>query len=415
MAHAQKIKKQGVIGLVIHCERREGCELSNQDIDKSRTHLNYNLACDIQPMKPEQFLKKRISEVKHLKRDDIIYMVDWIVTLPKDVPQEDQEKFFELTFQFLTKKYNQKNVVSAWVHNDETTPHIHFSFIPVVEIDGVERLKCKDILTKKELKRFHPDLGAYLEQALGYMPSIQNNATINGNRTIKELKQQEDLSFKKSLENIHKHKEATQKIIDEANHIDYNPSGLLEKTRTLKKCNQIIDGLKHSLNQYQKEVLGLTHLVTTQKEELDMYRSMPLAKRLKQKEEVIHNLHSSIHHLEQRISYEENQFQRLRENYDELEKKNDCLKENVNLYKQFISLLGLDKIFRRFKQMFQKEHNTINAYDLKELCQKAQNAMTRVLSSLKEKIHYFEEKHPHESLDITIQPKNDRQYRDMEL
>ena len=80
MAHAQKIKKQGVIGLVIHCERREGCELSNQDIDKSRTHLNYNLACNIQPMKPEQFLKKRISEVKHLKRDDIIYMVDWIPT-----------------------------------------------------------------------------------------------------------------------------------------------------------------------------------------------------------------------------------------------------------------------------------------------------------------------------------------------
>lgn len=276
-------------------------------------------------------------------------------------------------------------------------------------------MKCKDILTKKELKRFHSDLGAYLEQALGYMPSIQNNATINGNRTIKELKQQEDLSFKKSLENIHKHKEATQKIIDEANHIDYNPSGLLEKTRTLKKCNQIIDGLKHSLNQYQKEVLGLTHLVTTQKEELDMYRSMPLAKQLKHKEEVIHNLHSSIHHLEQRISYEENQFQRLRENYDELEKKNDSLKENVNLYKQFISLLGLDKIFKRFKQMFQKEHNTINAYDLKELCQKAQNAITRVLSSLKEKIHYFEEKHPHESLDITTQPKNDRQYRDMEL
>ena len=105
----------------------------------------------------------------------------------------------------------------------------------------------------------------------------------------------------------------------------------------------------------------------------------------------------------------------MRENYDELEKKNDCLKENVNLYKQFISLLGLDKIFKRFKQMFQKEPNTINAYDLKELYHKAQNAITRVISSLKEKIHYFEEKHPHESLEITIQSKNDRQYRDMEL
>lgn len=127
MAHAQKIKKQGVIGLIIHCERREGCELSNQDIDQSRTHLNYNLACDIQPMKPEQFLKKRINEVKHINRSDIVYMVDWIVTLPKDVPPEDTERFFEITYQFLENKYKKENVVSAWVHNDELCKDLHNS------------------------------------------------------------------------------------------------------------------------------------------------------------------------------------------------------------------------------------------------------------------------------------------------
>ena len=390
MAHAQKIKKQGVIGLVIHCERREGCELSNQDIDKSRTHLNYNLACDIQSMKPEQFLKKRISEVKHLKRDDIIYMVDWIVTLPKDVPQEDQEKFFELTFQFLTKKYNQKNVVSAWVHNDETTPHIHFSFIPVVEIDGVERLKCKDILTKKELKRFHPDLGAFLEQALGYMPSIQNNATINGNRTIKELKQQEDLSFKKSLENIYKHNEATQKIIDEANHIDYNPSGLLEKTRTLKKCNQIIDGLKHSLNQYQKEVLGLTHLVTIQKEELDMYRSMPLAKQLKQKEEIINNLYQSIDSLENQIHDYENDNQILRDNNHYLDNKVTKLKNELSIFKTFISWLGLDKVFQKFKKMLIHNDYEMDIKSFKDIGITVLQKVSKKVESIANRIMFLE-------------------------
>ena len=390
MAHAQKIKKQGVIGLVIHCERREGCELSNQDIDKSRTHLNYNLACDIQSMKPEQFLKKRISEVKHLKRDDIIYMVDWIVTLPKDVPQEDQEKFFELTFQFLTKKYNQKNVVSAWVHNDETTPHIHFSFIPVVEIDGVERLKCKDILTKKELKRFHPDLGAFLEQALGYMPSIQNNATINGNRTIKELKQQEDLSFKKSLENIYKHNEATQKIIDEANHIDYNPSGLLEKTRTLKKCNQIIDGLKHSLNQYQKEVLGLTHLVTIQKEELDMYRSMPLAKQLKQKEEIINNLYQSIDSLENQIHDYENDNQILRDNNHHLDNKVTKLKNELSIFQTFISWLGLDKVFQKFKKMLIHNDYEMDIKSFKDIGITVLQKVSKKVESIANRIMFLE-------------------------
>lgn len=390
MAHAQKIKKQGVIGLVIHCERREGCELSNQDIDKSRTHLNYNLACDIQPMKPEQFLKKRISEVKHLKRDDIIYMVDWIVTLPKDVPQEDQEKFFELTFQFLTQKYNQKNVVSAWVHNDEATPHIHFSFIPVVEIDGIERLKCKDILTKKELKRFHPDLGAFLEQALGYMPSIQNNATINGNRTIKELKQQEDLSFKKSLENIHKHNEATQNIIDESNQINYNPSGLLEKTRTLKKCNQIIDKLKYSHNQYQKEVLGLTQLVTTQKEELDMYRSMPLAKQLKQKEEVINNLYQSIDSLENQIHDYENDNQILRDNNHYLDNKVTKLKNELSIFQTFISWLGLDKVFQKFKKMLIHNDYEMDIKSFKDIGISVLQKVSKKVESIANRIMFLE-------------------------
>ncbi|MBS5112640.1 MAG: plasmid recombination protein [Coprobacillus cateniformis] len=167
MAHVEKIKRSGVIGLAIHCERRVGCELSNKDIDTSRTHLNYNLAKDIQPLKPETFLKQRISEVRHISRDDIVLMADWIVTLPKDVYKEDTERFFEYTFEFLKEKYGEKNIVSAWIHMDEATPHIHFSFVPVITIDGIEKLNCKKIITKSALKKFHPQLGAYLEQRLG--------------------------------------------------------------------------------------------------------------------------------------------------------------------------------------------------------------------------------------------------------
>ncbi len=67
------------------------------------------------------------------------------------------------------------------------------------------------------------------------MPSIQNDATINGNRTIKELKNQEDLSLKKSLINVHEHLDASNNIIKLANEIDFEPSRLLEKTKSLKK------------------------------------------------------------------------------------------------------------------------------------------------------------------------------------
>lgn len=390
MAHAQKIKKNGVIGMAIHCERREGCELSNQDVDKSRTHLNYNLAQDIQPMKPERFLIKRIDEVKHLNRDDVVYMVDWIVTLPKDVLPEDTERFFDYTYQFLENKYKKENVVSAWVHMDEATPHIHFSFIPIIEIDGVERLKCKDILTKNELKRFHPDLSAFLEQRLGYMPSIQNNSTINGNRTIKELKNQEDLSLKKSLENIHKHIDASQEIITEANSINFDPDNLLEKTRTLKKCNHIIDELKHNNKQLEKDTLTLSKLVTVQKQEIDTYRQMPIAKQLKQKDEVIHNLYASINSLENQISDYEYDNQTLRDNNRYLDNKVDSLKNELSIIKTFISWLDLDKIFQKFKNMFIHNNYEMDIHSFKEISLMALQKISKKIENITDRISFLE-------------------------
>lgn len=365
MAHAQKFKRTGVIGLVIHCERREGCELSNKDIDISRTHLNYNLAELIQPMKPETFIKKRIDEVKHIKRNDIVYLVDWIVTLPKDVLADDQERFFEYTYDFLKDKYGIQNIVSAWVHNDEATPHIHFSFIPVVEIDGIERLKCKDILTRSELKKFHPDLGAYLENRLGYMPAIQNDATINGNRTIKELKNQEDLS--------------------------------------LKKSHQVIDELKNTNKQLQSDVWTLSQLTLTQKKEIDSYRQMPLAKQLKEKNQTINNLYDSISSLENQIKDHEYDFLCLRSSYDKLENKKDKLENQIFIHESFLSLIGLDKVFNEFKRIFTRNDYSINIDILKDICFKIIKKSAKMFKILKERIDYLNQ---HNISDNQIDSKN---------
>lgn len=407
MAHAQKIKKSGVIGMVIHCERRAGCQLSNQDIDESRTHLNYNLAKDIQPLIPEKFLKQRINEVKHLKRDDIVYMVDWIVTLPKDVLKEDTERFFEYTYQFLEQKYKKENVVSAWVHMDETTPHIHFSFIPIIEINGIERLKCKDILTKQELKRFHPDLSDYIEQRLGYMPSIQNNATINGNRTIKELKNQEDLSLKKSLDNVNKHIKASNEIITKSQNIDYDPDGLLEKTRTLKKCNQIIDELKHNNKELSADNNSLSKLVITQKNELNAYRNMPLARQLKEKEQVINNLYSSIHQLENYIHDMEYDNQTLKKYNNKLESKIDKTNKELLLFKTFVSWLGLDKLFQKFKNTLLHNDYEIDIKSFKELSSIAIQKISNTIDKLSYKMNFLEKETL--SVDETITQKNNNQ------
>ena len=46
---------------------------------------------------------------------------------------EQIKQFFELSYKFLSERYGEKNVISAYVHKDETTPHMHFLFIPIVD------------------------------------------------------------------------------------------------------------------------------------------------------------------------------------------------------------------------------------------------------------------------------------------
>ena len=46
---------------------------------------------------------------------------------------EQVQLFFRLTYDFLSERYGKENVISSYVHMDETTPHTHFLFIPVVD------------------------------------------------------------------------------------------------------------------------------------------------------------------------------------------------------------------------------------------------------------------------------------------
>lgn len=65
-------------------------------------------------------------------------------TLPEELAEasyEQQSAFFEATTNFLNDRYGQENAVAAVVHYDETTPHLHYAFVPVVFDDKKSRYK----------------------------------------------------------------------------------------------------------------------------------------------------------------------------------------------------------------------------------------------------------------------------------
>lgn len=262
MANVQKYSLSAVGHMFNHYERQTGevVQRRNEKIDKSRTHLNYDLHTgetgDGERGTPRlsERLQKRLDEVQHMSfksRPDLNVMCDWVITLPEDVPPEKSKQFFKAAYDFCCDRYGEKNVLSAWVHMDETTPHMHFSFVPVVDNpDGTERLCAKAVINRTELQKFHRELQKSMEQQLEQHVAILNGKTAGGNRTIAEMeaeKAQENLDL---LE---------QKVVDALQQL----TALQAQTTTLKGSEQLaeevlvtmqkVDELYHNLDTALKQ------------------------------------------------------------------------------------------------------------------------------------------------------------------
>jgi len=164
----QKFTKGSVKGIEVH-DRREKLtdetSHTNPDIDWDRSHLNYDLHPD-QNQNFYQAVKNRINQLdlSRAVRKDAIVMAQVLVTSDHDffecLTYDEQKKFFEDSYLFLADRYGMENIISATVHLDETTPHMHINMVPVTD-DG--RLSAKSVFTRASLinlqDRFHEQVG----------------------------------------------------------------------------------------------------------------------------------------------------------------------------------------------------------------------------------------------------------------
>lgn len=219
MAHMMKHTKASCGHMFAHFDRKAE-NISNENLDRTRTHLNYNLATH-QQMDQGEFVRQRCSEVRCQNRKDVNVMVSWVITAPKDLPEQEQRAFFQASYDFCKKRYGLENVVSAYVHMDEVTPHMHFAFVPVVRTfkqdkknldisTEVVKVSAKDCVNRYDLQSFHEGLQRYVERELGHKVSILNEATKEGNRSIEELKRQS------ATERLQEATEKASKIVSKA-------------------------------------------------------------------------------------------------------------------------------------------------------------------------------------------------------
>lgn len=221
MAHVQKFTSGSVGGLSIHIDRKT-LNHSNKDIDTDKTHLNYDL-CEKEGDLQSRY-QERLSEVYCMKRADVKSCAGWVLTLPEELKEsssEQQKEFFESSYVFFKNRYGEKNVLSATVHNDETTPHLHFAFMPVVfdEKKNREKVSAKIVLNRNELKNFHQDLDNHLKENLHfYEKGVLNGNTI-GIDDIKILKEKS-----KDIEKLKSNLDSKKKeILKEYKEINVSP------------------------------------------------------------------------------------------------------------------------------------------------------------------------------------------------
>lgn len=197
MAHIAKYKATSVGHMLAHY-RRDASSLERDNIDPKRTKDNMVVAHytnkdgqlvvgRVVPREGEPnwgTVERRIERVneaqkaagKRATRKDAVVMADVVVTLPDNVRKGDEDRFFRLTYWYLSKKFGIDNMMGGHVHKDEVlkdgTPardHMHVPFTPI--LDG--RFNYKKMCPRSFYQSMHKELGDYLEKRLGYRPEVE--------------------------------------------------------------------------------------------------------------------------------------------------------------------------------------------------------------------------------------------------
>ena len=130
----QKRKAGSVAACERHNERKKEAYKSNPDIDMECSKYNYHL---VPP--PRYTYKKEINrmvqEAGCKVRKDSVMMVETLITASPEfmnsLPPEEQKAYFAMALDFIAERVGKQNILSAVVHMDEKTPHMHLCFVPI--------------------------------------------------------------------------------------------------------------------------------------------------------------------------------------------------------------------------------------------------------------------------------------------
>ena len=156
-------KMKNLSGIYRHNERKN-TNYSNKDINIQNSRLNYSIKA------PESTYEKVFKDVKlkynlqgMIKKVSNV-MCEFIITSDKEffnsIGEEETKRYFETAYKFVCeyKELGEQYILSAKVHMDEETPHMHLVFIPVVHTtdkkgNAIDKIACSEFWKAKDSYR----------------------------------------------------------------------------------------------------------------------------------------------------------------------------------------------------------------------------------------------------------------------
>ena len=232
-----------------HNERTKEKYASNPDVDTTRSHMNFHLVTPERKYRAEA--EKQIAEAGCRTRSDSVRVVEALVTASpeffKGKKKSEVKAYFTEALDFIQKYQSKDTIISAVVHMDEKTPHMHLCFVPLTED---KRLSAKEIVGNKKKLTWWQD--EFWKHMVKKYPDLERgeSASETGRTHIPPR------LFKEAV-HLNRMKEQIMAILNDSN--PFNKKSKAEELETLlDKYVPGVEAMRTRLKKYDKTYKELT-------------------------------------------------------------------------------------------------------------------------------------------------------------
>ena len=266
-----KYKGPEIAHIESHNERTKEKYASNPDVDTTRSHMNFHLVTPARKYRAEA--EKQIAEAGCRTRSDSVRVVEALVTASpeffKGKKRSEVKAYFTEALDFIQKHQSKDTIISAVVHMDEKTPHMHLCFVPLTED---KRLSAKEIVGNRKKLTWWQD--EFWKHMVKKYPDLERgeSASETGRTHIPPR------LFKEAV-HLNRMKEQILQILNDTTL--FNKKAKTEELELLlRKYTPSVEAMRAKLKKYDKLYKELSAENATLEQRLDSVSRESIQKRL---------------------------------------------------------------------------------------------------------------------------------------